>query len=380
MREAKFFPEASTNYARNLLLGQGRGEHSDDAVAIRFVREDNVRRSLSWRELRDQAAAFASFLRSSGVEPGDRVAAWLPNTPEVIVAMLATSMIGAVFTSTSPDFGVAGVLDRFGQVEPTVLIGTDGYVYAGKSQPRLTRLAEVASQLPTLAAVVVVEELEGAPDVSEVPKATTWRAALDAHSDATAEFVDFGLRCTWLHPLQLGHYWGSQVHRSPRRGVAPEARGRTSAPLRHSSRRCCLLLHDLRLDDVELAGVCTCHGSLTRPLRRIPFSPHTKSSVGFGRRVWHHFVRNVSKVPRCIAQDGSKPRTNASIGDAADHHVYRLTTRSGGVRVRVPRRQERRALSLHFWRNRHLWLLCRWGPNPPSLCRRDSGTGFRNGG
>ncbi len=96
----------------------------------------------------------------NGVGPGDRVAAWLPNTPEVLVAMLGTSLVGGVFTSTSPDFGVAGVLDRFGQVEPTVLVGTDGYVYAGKPQPRLERLAEVAAGLPSVEVTVVVGELE----------------------------------------------------------------------------------------------------------------------------------------------------------------------------------------------------------------------------
>jgi acetoacetyl-CoA synthetase len=190
MRESRFFPDVTANYARNLLRGQVRGAHSDASVAVQFVREDDVRRSLTWKELHEQAAAFAGFLRSRGVGPGDRVAAWLPNTPEVLTTMLATSMIGAVFTSTSPDFGVAGVLDRFGQVEPTVLIGTDGYVYAGKSQPRLARLAEVAAHLPSLEAVVVVEELTPSPDITGIPKATTWQAALAEHEGSQAEFFD----------------------------------------------------------------------------------------------------------------------------------------------------------------------------------------------
>ena len=190
MREARFFPEATANYARNLLNGQARGNHSDASVAVQFVREDDVRRSLTWKELHEQAAAFAGFLRSCGVGPGDRVAAWLPNTPEVLTAMLATSMLGAVFTSTSPDFGVAGVLDRFGQVEPTVLIGTDGYVYAGKPQPRLSRLAEVAKSLPSVQAVVVVEELVSDPDITDIPNAITWQAALAAHAGAPLQFAE----------------------------------------------------------------------------------------------------------------------------------------------------------------------------------------------
>ena len=133
----------------------------------------------TWHQLTDDAYAFAAFLRSHGVGPGDRVAAWLPNTPEVLIAMLGTSLVGAVFTSTSPDFGVAGVLDRFGQVEPTVLIGTDGYVYAGKPQPRLDRLAEVAAGLPSLKVTVVVGELESTPDLAGVTSASGTALAWD---------------------------------------------------------------------------------------------------------------------------------------------------------------------------------------------------------
>jgi acetoacetyl-CoA synthetase len=182
MQGARFFPEAAFCYAENLLAGQQRSGAGPQGTAVTFVREDDVRRTLSWQQLTDDAYAFAAFLRSHGVGRGDRVAAWLPNTPEVLIAMLGTSLLGAVFTSTSPDFGVAGVLDRFGQVEPTVLIGTDGYVYAGKPQPRLERLAEVVAGLPSLKVTVVVGELVATPDVTIVGSASsaalTWDAAL----------------------------------------------------------------------------------------------------------------------------------------------------------------------------------------------------------
>jgi acetoacetyl-CoA synthetase len=176
MESTQFFPDARVCYAENLLTGGSRSARGLDEVAVRFVREDDVRRELTWRELSDQAYAFAAFLREQGVGPGDRVAAWLPNTPEVLVAMLGTSLLGAVFTSTSPDFGVAGVLDRFGQVEPTVLVGTDGYVYAGKQQPRLERLTEVVAGLPTLRTTVVVGELEARPSLPD--SMTLWTDAL----------------------------------------------------------------------------------------------------------------------------------------------------------------------------------------------------------
>ncbi len=182
MEHARFFPDAAICYAENLLEGVTRSGASADTTAVTFVREDDVRRTLSWQQLSDDAFAFAAFLRSHGVGPGDRVAAWLPNTPEVLITMLGTSLVGAVFTSTSPDFGVAGVLDRFGQVEPTVLVGTDGYVYAGKHQPRLERLAEVAAGLPSLKVTVVVGELEAAPDVTSLTSASAsavlWQNAI----------------------------------------------------------------------------------------------------------------------------------------------------------------------------------------------------------
>ncbi|MCZ3387109.1 MAG: acetoacetate--CoA ligase [Actinomycetia bacterium] len=178
MPQTHFFPDAGVNYAENLLAGAGRSGASANATAVTFVREDDLRRTLSWTELTDHAFAFAAFLRANGVGPGDRVAAWLPNTPEVLVAMLGTSLIGGVFTSTSPDFGVAGVLDRFGQVEPKVLVGTDGYVYAGKNQPRLARLGEVAAGLPTLRITVVAGELEANPDLGSLPKSVLWSDAV----------------------------------------------------------------------------------------------------------------------------------------------------------------------------------------------------------
>ncbi len=183
MEGTRFFPDAAVNYAENLLAGAGQSGVNAGGTAVTFIREDDVRRTLSWAELTDHAYAFAAFLLEQGVGPGDRVAAWLPNTPEVLVAMLGTSLVGGVFTSTSPDFGVAGVLDRFGQVEPKVLIGTDGYVYAGKHQPRLERLAEVAAGLPSVQTTVVVAELESSPDLAVLTSGVLWSEALRAGSE-----------------------------------------------------------------------------------------------------------------------------------------------------------------------------------------------------
>ena len=169
MRAAQFFPAALLNYGENLLAGGDRPGANDEAIIFR--REDGVRRVMTWQQLRDDSIAFASFLAGAGVGSNDRVAAWMPNVPETIVAMIATSLLGATFTSTSPDFGVAGVLDRFGQVEPTVLVAADGYVYANRRHSRLDRLAEVVAGLPSLEAVVVHGELTEEVNLSSLREA-----------------------------------------------------------------------------------------------------------------------------------------------------------------------------------------------------------------
>jgi acetoacetyl-CoA synthetase len=155
MWEARFFPEARLNYAENLL--DGKGAPPGDSALI-YRREDGLTRQTTWAELRQRVAAFAAGLRAVGVGQGDRVAAWMPHVPETVIAFLASAAIGAIFTSTSADFGVSGVVDRFGQVEPKVLLVADGYMYAGKWFSRLEQLAAIRSALPSLQAVVLVSE------------------------------------------------------------------------------------------------------------------------------------------------------------------------------------------------------------------------------
>ena len=123
---SRWFPDSRLNFAENLL------RFADDALAIVAVLEDGQRRTLTYRQLGAETAAFAETLKRLGVEPGDRVAGWLPNVPETVIAMLATASIGATWSSCSPDFGVEGALDRFGQIAPKILIACDGYHYGGK--------------------------------------------------------------------------------------------------------------------------------------------------------------------------------------------------------------------------------------------------------
>ena len=150
---SRWFPDTKLNFAENLL------RHQDDAVAIASVLETGERRTLTYRELAAATAAFAETLRGLGVEKGDRVAGWLPNVPETVIAMLATASIGAVWSACSPDFGVEGALDRFGQIAPKVLIACDGYHYGGKRFDVRDRALAVQAQVPSIEHVLMVTVL-----------------------------------------------------------------------------------------------------------------------------------------------------------------------------------------------------------------------------
>jgi acetoacetyl-CoA synthetase len=150
MPGARWFPEAELNFAENLL-----GQRSD-APAIVFRGEDRLRITMSRAELHDAVSSTAQALAAVGVRKGDRVAGMLPNLPEAIVAMLATTSLGAVWSSCSPDFGVDGVVDRFGQIEPKVLFAVDGYFYRGKVHDCTRKVAEIAARLGTLERLVLV--------------------------------------------------------------------------------------------------------------------------------------------------------------------------------------------------------------------------------
>ena len=184
MPNARWFPGATLNYAENLL----DPEHAGPALV--FHNEIGERVELSWDELRRQVASVANGLRALGVGRGDRVAGWLPNLPETVVAALATASIGAVWSSCSPDFGKRAVLDRFGQIAPKVLIATDGYYYNGKRVECLPLVEEVARQLPGLAAVFVVGYVNKRPSLKRVSGARRFSELLD--TNAKLEFATLG--------------------------------------------------------------------------------------------------------------------------------------------------------------------------------------------
>ena len=153
LEKAVFFPNATLNFAQNLL------RQRNDHIAISFIAEDKVKRQLTHEELYWVAAKVADHFKQWGITKGDRVAGYLPNMPETVAAMLAAASLGGVWTACSPDFGTQGVIDRFSQIEPKVLITVDGYYYNGKTFSCLDRLPEILERLPSVERVVVVSYL-----------------------------------------------------------------------------------------------------------------------------------------------------------------------------------------------------------------------------
>jgi acetoacetyl-CoA synthetase len=165
MPGARFFPAARLNFAENLL------RRRDESEAIVFWGEDKVKRRLTFDQLYDQVSRLVQALKIMGIQPGDRLAGFVPNMPETIVATLAAASIGAIWSSCSPDFGPRGVVDRFGQIGPRVLFTADGYYYNGKAHDSLARVAEFLPELPTVERVLVFPYTRESPSLAALPNA-----------------------------------------------------------------------------------------------------------------------------------------------------------------------------------------------------------------
>jgi len=200
MPGARWFPDARLNFAQNL-LERRRADDADDALV--FWGEDKVRRVLSHADLHALASRVAAAFAAHGIKAGDRVAAYLPNMPEAIVAMLGAAANGAIWSSCSPDFGVQGVVDRFSQIEPRVLVTVDGYWYNGKPISIVDKVAEIVARLPSVERVVVVPYLAqtaGTPDdLGAVRGAVAWDVWLAPYLAGPIDYVALPFE----HPLYI---------------------------------------------------------------------------------------------------------------------------------------------------------------------------------
>ena len=193
MPGARWFPDARLNFAENLL------RQRDDSTALVFWGEEQLKSQITWGELYAEVSRLAQALRAQGVKPGDRVAAYLPNLPGAVIGMLATASIGAVWSSCSPDFGVQGVLDRFGQIKPKVLLAVNGYFHLGKTVDVLARVAEIATQLTFLEKVVVVPYTRAEPPLAGIPRAVDVRDFMAPYQPREIHFE----RLPFDHPLYI---------------------------------------------------------------------------------------------------------------------------------------------------------------------------------
>jgi acetoacetyl-CoA synthetase len=199
MPGAKWFTGATLNFAENLL------RYRDGRLAIIFKgeKQDSVR--ITYGELYDRVARLARAMREYGVRPGDRIAGFMPNMTESIIAMLASASIGALWSSCSPDFGIKGVLDRFGQIEPRIVFTANGYSYNGNCFDSLSRISEIIDQLPSVETVVVVPYTVQDPDISSVPKAVHYRDFVSNRIGLEIEFEQL----PFDHPLYIMYSSGT---------------------------------------------------------------------------------------------------------------------------------------------------------------------------
>jgi acetoacetyl-CoA synthetase len=232
MPGARWFAGAKLNFAENML------RYRDEHTALIFQGESQPRLDCSYSQLYDEVSRMAQALAAAGVTKGDRVAGFMPNMPQTIIAMLAAVSLGAIWSSSSPDFGIKGVLDRFSQIEPKILFTADGYFYNGKSFDSLARAGAILRQLPMVKKVVVISYTNAEPDLGPVPKAVSWDAFLGPYSPAEIDFVQVPAE----HPLYV--MYSSGTTGKPKCMVQSHAGILTNQLKEH-------LLHcDLRRDDV----------------------------------------------------------------------------------------------------------------------------------
>jgi acetoacetyl-CoA synthetase len=192
MPGASWFPDASFNFAENLL------RYRNDQEALVFESETGIKSTLTYQQLYQQVAGVAAALREFGIEPGDRVAAYMPNLPETIIAMLATTSIGAIWSSCSPDFGISGVVDRLGQIEPRILFCASAYTYNGKQHDCLSKVREIQNRIDSIEKTIVIPYVEENPDLTGMHN--TDLLGSFTHNDATdIEFT----RLPFNHPVYI---------------------------------------------------------------------------------------------------------------------------------------------------------------------------------
>ena len=273
MPGAKWFPGSSINYAEHIFRER---DHGKTALILKTEQEETGR--VSWGELQGKTAAFADSLRSMGVGRGDRVAAYLPNTAEAVIAMLACSSVGAVWSSCAPDFGAQSAVDRFRQIEPKVLVAAYGYSYRGKWNSKAEAVGQIREAIPSIKRTVMVGQ-----ETSRIERSEHWE-------DLSRPGARPG-RPPAVDPVLFGDDGASEAHRARARGDPHGALQDSGLAQRPEAGRQDVLVHLDGVDDVELPRRRAPPGFHHRAVRGRPVLPWSPRTLGPRRRDWDDLPR-----------------------------------------------------------------------------------------
>ena len=380
MPATRFFPDAHLNVAENLLAGW-----AGDEPAIISHDETGHREECSGSELVRDVAALAAALEELGVGPGDRVAAWLPNRPEAVITMLAAASLGAVFSSCSPDFGTLGVLDRFGQIEPVVLVAAAGYHYNGAAIDCRPRLAEIRAGLPSVRTTVVVPARSASPDDASAPIAppdgtVAWDDLLDPHRDRAA------LR---FRALPFDHPWYvlySSGTTGPPKCIVHRAGGVLLMHLKEHQLHC-----DVHRGDRVLYYTTTgwmmwnwlasalASGATIVLYDGSPFVPHADHLFDLVDEEGISLLGVSAKLIDSLAKAGREPRPHPRVAQPAHDLLHRLAAVPRGLPLRLRAREGRRPPGVDLGRYGPLRQPGRRRSHRPGLRGRDPTTDARHG-
>ncbi len=322
----------------------------------------------TWGELAAQTARIRAGLVALGVGRGDRVAAYLPNILETIPAFFAVASLGAIWSSAAPEFGARSVIDRFAQIEPKVLLAVDGYRYGGRDFDRGAIVAAIAAEIPGLERTIRFGYLDGSGWEDGLPRLRGLRQL---------EFDAASLRPPALGPLLVGHDRPAEADRPRSRRDAARAPQEDEPPRRRPARRPRLLVHDDRLDDVELPRRGSAHRRRDRPLRRQPRPSRPRQALAARRRGRDHDLRHERELHRELHEGGRRARRRARPLPARGGRLDRLPALPRGLRLGLRAARRRHLAVLDLGRHRRLHRLRRRRPDPPRLRGRAAGAGAR---